>query len=236
MIITGESLSIYDVFDIAVNRISVTLDPNNLDRAHRTYERVQQWGSARYPIYGVNTGFGELAHIIIPSEKKTELQRNLLRSHAAASGEPFADDIVRAIMAVRLNCLMKGYSGVSNRALELMATLLNCGLHPIIPQKGSLGASGDLAPLAHMALVLIGEGELRVNGKIYQTRNVYDDRNIEPIELGYKEALAWINGTSAMTGVICLALVKAIDLLKLAVFASADAIQCLEASTRAFRP
>src|SRR6185312_7965014 len=179
-------------------------------------------------------GFGELAHVIVPPDKKTELQRNLVRSHAAGSGEPFNDEVVRAIMTVRLNCLMKGYSGVSDKAVELLASFLNQGIHPIIPRKGSLGASGDLSPLAHVALSLIGDGEVRVDGKVRHTQDVLGQQGLKPLELGFKEALALINGTSGMTGVACLALVKAIDLLKLAVFASADVVQCLEASTRAF--
>src|SRR6185312_8018232 len=234
MRITGESLSIYDVYDVAVDRTPVTLDRDCMDRVRRACERVQAWVVERHPIYGVNTGFGELAHVIVPPDKKTELQRNLVRSHAAGSGEPFNDEVVRAIMTVRLNCLMKGYSGVSDKAVELLASFLNQGIHPIIPRKGSLGASGDLSPLAHVALSLIGDGEVRVDGKVRHTQDVLGQQGLKPLELGFKEALALINGTSGMTGVACLALVKAIDLLKLAVFASADVVQCLEASTRAF--
>src|SRR5262245_15098814 len=116
MIISGETLSIYDVYDAAVNRTPVTLDPDQLDRVRRAHAHVQAWGMERQPIYGVNTGFGELAHMIIPPDRKTEHQENLIRTHAAGSGRPFNDDVVRAIMTARLNCLMKGHSGVSNKA------------------------------------------------------------------------------------------------------------------------
>lgn len=234
MILTGEDLSIYDVYNAAVNRAEISLDGPKLSEVKSTYDRVQEWGSARYPIYGVNTGFGELAHVIIPPTKKSELQCNLLRSHAAGSGEPFSDDVVRAMMIVRLNCLMKGHSGVSNKALELFAAFLNLGIHPIVPRKGSLGASGDLAPLAHIALSLIGEGQVRVNGDICFAKDVLRDFSLSPLDLGYKEALGLINGTSGMTGLACLTIVKAVYLLKLAVFASAYVIQCLEASSRPF--
>jgi histidine ammonia-lyase/tyrosine ammonia-lyase len=234
MLITGESMSVFDVYDVAVKGQKVALAAKQLERVIQACERVQAWGMARYPIYGVNTGFGELAHIIVPPDKKSQLQENLIRSHAAGAGEPFSDEVVRAIMVVRLNCLMKGYSGVSGKAVELLAAFLNQGIHPMIPRKGSLGASGDLAPLAHMALALIGEGEVRVAGKVRPAQEVFKECGFAPLELGFKEALALMNGTSGMTGVACLAYVQGIDLMKLAVLASADVVQCLGASTRAF--
>jgi tyrosine 2,3-aminomutase len=234
MILNGDGLSVYDVYDIAVNKAKVSLDEMKLNAVKGTYDRIQQWGSDGYPIYGVNTGFGELAHIRVPPQKKTELQCNLLRSHAAGSGEPFGDDVVRAIIAVRLNCLMRGYSGVSTGAVELLSSFLNLGIHPVVPRKGSLGASGDLAPLSHIALSLIGEGHVRVYNEIRCAKDVLGDYGLKPLVLGYKEALALINGTSGMTGLACLNLVKAVYLLKLAVFASADVIQCLEGSSGPF--
>ncbi len=234
MIVRGESMTVFDVYDIAVQRAAVNLDPDCLQRVRQTCERVQAWGMARYPIYGVNTGFGELAHIIVPPDRKSQLQENLIRSHAAGAGEPFSDEVVRAIMAVRLNCLMKGYSGVSGDAVELLAAFLNYGIHPVIPRKGSLGASGDLAPLAHLALALIGGGTVRVDGPPRNAGEVLEQYGLRPLKLGFKEALALMNGTSGMTGVACLALVRGIEVLKLAVLASADIVQCLEASTRPF--
>ncbi len=234
MIITGENLSIYDVYKIAVAGESVELDKTSLNKVSQCYERVQEWGDAEHPIYGVNTGFGELVCMIVPSQYKSDLQRHLLRSHAAGGGENFSDEIVRAIMVTRLNSLMKGYSGTSLQAVELLQQFLNRRLHPLIPQQGSVGASGDLAPLAHMAITLIGDGYLRVNGQVRKAAEVLQEQNLEPLELGYKEALALINGTSAMTGTACIALVRAYQLLKLAIVATADVVQCLGGSTRAF--
>jgi histidine ammonia-lyase/tyrosine ammonia-lyase len=234
VIISGERLSIYDVYEIAVNKKAVKLDQTQIRKVGETYKRVQKWGSAKYPIYGVNTGFGELIHVIIPPHFKSELQRNLVRSHAAGGGEPFTDEVVRAMMTARLNCLMKGYSGVSTQAVELMQQFLNSEIHPVVLQQGSLGASGDLAPLAHLTLPLIGDGYVRVKGQVRKSAEVLQELNLKPLELGFKEALALINGTSGMTGAASLSLVKAYRLLKLAILASADIIQCLNASTRPF--
>jgi tyrosine 2,3-aminomutase len=232
--ITGSGLSISDVYDIAVNGAPVKLDGESLKAVKRSYDRVQEWGAAKHPMYGVNTGFGELAHIIIPPQFKSALQYNLLRSHAAGIGETFPDEVVRAIMVARLNCLMKGYSGVSPQSVELLQHFLNHGIHPVIPQQGSLGASGDLSPLAHMALPLIGDGFVRIDGALRRSAEVLEEQNLQPIKAGFKEALALINGTSGMTGAACIALVKAYKLLKLELLASADFLQCLSGSSRAF--
>lgn len=234
MDIIGSKLSVFDVYKVAVEGESVAINHEQLQKVKASFERIQEWGAARIPIYGVNTGFGELIHMIIPPKFKSELQRNLLCSHAAGSGPPFPDEIVRAIMTVRLNCLMKGYSGVSPQAVQLMQELLNRRIHPVIPQQGSLGASGDLAPLSHMALPLIGEGYVRSNGQTRAAIEVLAQEELKPLELGFKEGLALVNGTSAMTGVACVAIVRASMLLRLALVASAAVVQCLGASTRPF--
>lgn len=234
MKITGTGLSIYDIYDIAVKDEPVQLDPKELEKVRGAFDRVQAWGEARYPIYGVTTGFGEMIHVIIPPKFKSDLQCNLLRSHSAGGGEPFCDQVVRAIIAVRLNCLMKGRSGVSPQALEMLQHFLNHHIHPVIPQQGSLGASGDLAPLSHMALPLIGGGLVRRNGQVYSSAEVLEQEGLEPLKPGFKEGLALVNGTSAMTAAACIALVRAYKLVKLAIVATADLLQCLGGSTRPF--
>lgn len=234
MKITGDNLTIQDVYEVAVKGTSIELDSHQLEQVASACERVQKWGSQSYPIYGVNTGFGELAHIIIPADCKTKLQMNLLRSHAAGGGEMFPDYAVRAMMLARVNCFMKGYSGVSVEAVGLIREFLNRGIHPVVPQQGSLGASGDLAPLSHLALPLIAEGEVRVNGKVRPSAEVLAEEKLKPLELGYKEALALINGTSGMTGLASLMLERAYLLLQYSVLATAAFVQCLEGSTRAF--
>lgn len=232
--ITGENLSIYDVYNIAVNKAQVELDRAQLVKVKDTYDRVQKWGEAKHPIYGVNTGFGELINAIIPPQFKSELQYNLLRTHAAGAGQPFANEVVRAIMTVRLNCLMKGYSGASLQVVTLLQEFLNRDINPVIPQQGSLGASGDLSPLAHMALPLIGDGYVSFKGDTRRSSEVLEEESLKPVIPGFKEALSLINGTSGMTGAASLALVKAFRLLQTEIVASVDFVQCLGASTRAF--
>jgi histidine ammonia-lyase/tyrosine ammonia-lyase len=198
------------------------------------FDRVQTWGREQHPIYGVNTGFGEMISVIIPPELGSQLQYNLLRSHAAGGGEPFSDAIVRAIMAVRANCLIKGYSGISTTAIELLKELMNRGIYPIVPQQGSLGASGDLGPLAQMALAVIGDGYVRYKGEKRKSSEVLAEHGLAPLVPSFKEALAMINGTSPMTAVAGIAIHNGYHLLRLALFASAYAVQCLNASTRPF--
>src|SRR5579883_1726595 len=135
MKLTGEHLSVFDVFAVAVQREEIELSAEQLEAIQQVHERVQTWGEEKHPIYGVNTGFGELVHMLIPPQYKTDLQVNLLRSHAAGGGEPFPDDIVRAIMTVRLNYFTKGYSGISARGVYLLQQFLNRQIHPVVPQQ-----------------------------------------------------------------------------------------------------
>ena len=234
MIVSGKNHTVFEVYDVAVNREPVELDPRQMEKVEETYVRVQVWGTESFPIYGVNTGFGHLINFIVPPRFKSELQRNLLLSHAAGSGPLFPDEVVRAMMVARMNCHLKAHSGVSSQAVRMMAEFLNRGLHPVVPEQGSLGASGDLATLSHLALPLIGHGSLRVNGEIRPAAQVLAEHGMVPLELGYKEALALINGTSGMTGAAALALVHAGKLVQLALVATADIVQALHGSTRPF--
>lgn len=234
MLIRGEGLTIEDVYAVAVLGEKVEVDPAQLKMAQETCDRIQQWGAEGHPIYGVTTGFGEMVYMSIPARFEVELQENLLRTHAAGGGPLFPDEVVRAIQVSRLNCLSKGYSGVSAPTLELMAEFLNRGIHPVVPQQGSLGASGDLAPLSHLALPLIGAGKVRYRGEIRPSSEVLAAEGLEPVELGYKDGLALINGTSGMTGAAALALSRAQRLLRLATWSSSAFIQVMRGSTRAF--
>jgi len=234
MIVSGENHTVFEVYDVAVNREPVELDARSIRKVEETFVRVQAWGAESFPIYGVNTGFGHLINFIVPARYRSELQRNLLLSHAAGGGPLFPDEVVRAMMVARMNCHLKGHSGVSPRAVRMMAELLNRGLHPVVPEQGSLGASGDLATLSHLALPLIGCGSLRADGEIRPAAEVLFAHGMEPLELGYKEALALINGTSGMTGAASLALVRASRLVQLALVATADIVQALHGSTRPF--
>ncbi|MDY7232751.1 HAL/PAL/TAL family ammonia-lyase [Hyalangium rubrum] len=233
-VVDGERLSIFDIWRVAVDGVGVELAPECERAIEATHARVQEWGLRQEPIYGVNTGFGEMIRVAIPPEHGSQLQYNLLRSHAAGWGEPFPDEVVRAVMAVRLNCLAQGYSGVSIEGAHLLEELINRRIHPIIPQQGSLGASGDLGPLAQMALALIGEGEVRYEGRRRKAAVVLEEHGLRPLVPGFKEGLALINGTAPMTAVAALALVDSYHLLRLALLVSADVVQCLGGSTQPF--
>lgn len=232
--VQGEGLTVEDVRRVAVGREPVQISDKQLGKVGNTCERIQQWGRDGHPIYGVTTGFGELVYMTIPSKFETELQENLLRSHAAGAGDPFPEDVVRAIMVARLNCLSKGYSGIGTETLELMAELLNRGIHPVVPQQGSLGASGDLAPLSHLALPLIGAGRVTYRGEVRDSAEVLAAEGLTPVKLGYKDGLALINGTSGMTGVASLAMLRAERVLRLALWATGAFVQVLRGSTRPF--
>jgi tyrosine 2,3-aminomutase len=234
VLIRGEGLTIDDLYAVAVLGESVELDKDQLKMVDDTCERIQQWGSEGHPIYGVTTGFGEMVLMSIPPKYERTLQENLLRSHAAGGGSPFADEVVRAIQVSRLNCLIKGYSGIGSEPLRLMGEFLNRRIHPLVPEQGSLGASGDLAPLSHLALPLIAAGRVRYQGQTRPSSEVLAEEGLAPIRLGYKDGLALINGTSGMTGVAALALVSARRLLRLALWASAAFIQVMGGSTRAY--
>lgn len=234
LVLSGEDLEIEGVDDVARFGRSVVLDDEALSRAVSTHERVQEWGLSGVPIYGVNTGFGELIHLIVPARYRSDLQANLIRSHAAGGGPVFSEEVVRAVMLVRLNCLMKGHSGVGREVLERVVDMLRLGIHPVVPQQGSLGASGDLAPLSHVALGITGQGMGTSGGDPLPMADLFARHGLAPVELGYKEGLALINGTSAMTALSALNLVRTRRLLKLAVVGSAWIVQCLNASVRPF--
>lgn len=232
--ISGDGLTIASVREIACGQARVRIADSAIERVRHSHERVTAWGEAQRPMYGVNTGFGEMAHVAVPPKYRTELQVNLLRGHAAGAGPLLPGQVVRAIQAARINALARGYSGVAPATLRLMADLLNEGIQPLVPEQGSLGASGDLAPLSHVALPLIGEGEVLADGQRMPAATALDKHGLKPVVLGFKEGLALINGTSAMTGAAAIALSDAYSLAELAIMLSALITECLRGSTRAF--
>ncbi|MFN2570598.1 MAG: histidine ammonia-lyase [Gemmatimonadales bacterium] len=185
----GHSLSIADVVAVARRDVPVALDPKALEAVNASREAVDAALERGQTMYGVNTGFGKLAHVRIPAEQTRQLQLNLIRSHASGVGEPLARDAVRAMMLLRANVLVRGTSGVRAVLPELLVEMLNRQIHPTVPSQGSVGASGDLAPLSHLALAMIGEGDVKVP---------------RPITLQAKEGLAFVNGTQAQTGLAAL--------------------------------
>ena len=179
----------------------------------------------RRVVYGVNTGFGSLCNVSISKEDTVQLQENLIRTHSAGYGEPFSEDIVRAIMLIRINSLIKGYSGIRLSTVEALLAMLNVGVHPYIPEKGSLGASGDLAPLAHMVLPLLGLGKAYYKGTLYSGKEAMEKAGLKMIQLSAKEGLAFINGTTVLNAVGALATYDAIQLLKLSDVAGALSLE-----------
>jgi len=185
-------------------------------------------------IYGINTGFGALADVRIAPNELRQLQLNLLRSHAAGVGESLPDEVVRAMMAQRANVLAKGYSGCRPLVIEALIAMLNRGVHPVIPSRGSVGASGDLAPLAHLALVAIGEGRARFQGETVPGAEALRRANLTPLVLEAKEGLALLNGTQAMCAVGGLALLEAEQLTDAADIAGAMTLDALKGTPVAF--
>jgi histidine ammonia-lyase len=186
------------------------------------------------PVYGVNTGFGHLASVSVPAEELRELQVNLVRSHCAGTGEPFPREVVRAVLALRANVLARGHSGARPLVARHLLRLLRADLLPVVPSQGSVGASGDLAPLAHVALAAIGEGEVLVKGRRRPAGRALREAGIEPLRLEAKEGLALINGTQVSTAQAVLALVRAEELLRAADLAAAVAVEALRATVRAY--
>ena len=202
-------------------------------RARRVVEDVVARGD---PAYGINTGFGSFADVHIPADRLRELQLNLVRSHAAGVGEPLAEAETRALMLLRANVLAKGFSGIRQETLERLLEMLNRRVHPVIPSQGSVGASGDLAPLAHLALALVGEGLAVHDGRLQPSAAALQAAGLGPVTLEAKEGLALINGTQLMTAVAALALIDAERLVRTADVLGALTLDALQGTDVAFDP
>lgn len=215
---------------------AVTLSGEARQRVAKTADFLKSKIAEGGTHYGINTGFGLLAQVRIPASDIEQLQLNLLRSHACGTGEPLADAQVRAMLLLRANTLIQGHSGVRVEVVEQILGCLNAGVHPVIPEQGSVGASGDLAPLAHLALVLIGEGEARFRGKVLPGAEALASAGMKPLKLGAKEGLALINGTQFMTAIGALALAEAEHLCDVADAAGALTLEALKGTEAAFDP
>lgn len=217
IIIDGRDLTIEDVVNVSRNGYKVELSDDVINKVKLSRKLVDKFVDEQKVVYGITTGFGKFSDVVISKEETHTLQRNLIISHACGVGEPLEEDIVRAIMLLRINNLSQGYSGVRVETLNTLVGMLNNDVHPIIPEKGSLGASGDLAPLAHMVLTMIGEGEAIYNGKRMTSKEAMNLAGVDILpELSSKEGLALINGTQVMTAIGALTTYDAMNLLKLA--------------------
>ena len=230
----GSSLTIEALLDIADRNVPVALTDAARERVRAARAVVEARARGDEPAYGINTGFGSFADVRIPADALETLQLNLLRSHAAGVGELLPPRTVRAVIALRANVLAKGFSGISLDALDALIALVNAGVHPAVPSRGSVGASGDLAPLAHLALVLIGEGGALDNGRVVPGADALRRAGLAPIRLGPKEGLALINGTQPSTAVLALALAAAEQLARAADVAAALSIDALRGSIHPF--
>lgn len=231
----GSSLTLDRLVAIAEGSARVALADAARDRVRAARVVVEEFAREDDPTYGINTGFGRFASVKIPPESLDALQVNLLRSHAAGVGDPLPVPAVRAMMALRANVLAKGFSGIRLETLELLIALLNERVHPVVPSRGSVGASGDLAPLAHLALVLIGEGEAWRGGRRLRGNEALAEAGLSPVVLRSKEGLALINGTQASTALLGLAISGAEHLARVADIAAAMSIDGLQGSTRPFQ-
>ncbi|WP_245988699.1 histidine ammonia-lyase [Flexivirga caeni] len=219
-------LSIADVVAVARHGARVEIEPESLAEVARSRAVIEQLADDPVPHYGVSTGFGALATKHIPLASRAQLQRSLVRSHAAGSGPEVEREVVRALMLLRISTLATGRTGIRVEVLETYVGMLNAGITPVVREYGSLGCSGDLAPLAHCALALMGEGEVRdASGELLATAVAFAAAGLTPVELREKEGLALINGTDGMLGMLCLAIT---DLTELAKFADITAAMSVE--------
>jgi histidine ammonia-lyase len=233
--LTGAGLAVGDVVAVARGEAPVAVSDRARELMVVSAAAVQRALRAPEPAYGVSTGFGSLANVVIPAERREELQRALVRSHAAGMGPPVEREVVRAMMLLRARTLAMGFSGARPVVAERIVALLNAGLTPVVPEHGSLGASGDLAPLAHCALTLLGEGELELPGGARRAAaGALAGAGIEPLTLIAKEGLALINGTDGMLGMLVLAVEDLARLLRVADVTAAMSVEALLGTDRAF--
>ncbi|NWF55994.1 MAG: histidine ammonia-lyase [Syntrophaceae bacterium] len=236
VILDGENLTLEEVQEVAVGRAEIKIHPSAGEKVKKARAFVERALCEGEKIYGVTTGFGLLSDRLISLPQIDELQRNLIRSHSVGVGPFFDEPTTRAIMVLRANVIAKGYSGVRMEVLRRLADMVNRGVHPLIPEQGSVGASGDLAPLAHLASVMIGEGEAFYQGKKMAGRKAMEKAGIPLVTLKAKEGLSLINGTQVMTAVGLLALLRAERLSKAADIVGACTLDALKGTFSAFDP
>jgi histidine ammonia-lyase len=235
IVIDGGHLTSADVIAVAREGAKVELGPGAYERMQRTRAYVDDAAAGERPVYGITTGFGGLASMMIPADERVEMQHAILRSHAAGMGPPVEAEVARALLLLRIATLAKGYSGVRPLLVERMVELLNSGIVPYVPEFGSLGASGDLAPLSHATLLLIGEGQvLGDDGTPQPAAPALADAGIDPISLDAKEGLALINSTDGMLGMLVLACSDALRLFRTADVIAAMSIEALLGTDRPF--
>ncbi len=236
VVVGSHPLTVTKLVEIALGA-TIKMDSEALERVDEGWGLIKSLANDTVPHYGVSTGFGALATTFIPQDRRHQLQHSLIRSHAAGSGSEVEREVVRGLMALRLQTLLTGRTGVRREVCELYAGMLNAGVTPVVHEYGSLGCSGDLAPLAHVALVAIGEGRARMaSGEVVSGAQALRSVGLEPLELWEKEGLALINGTDGMLAMLCLGLYRATALLEFADLAAAMSVEGLMGTDRVFQP
>jgi len=233
-LLTGESIPLAQLALLSKSKVQVGLDPDAVQRMRASRAAVEEVLARGEAVYGINTGFGKLSEVRIPNEDLVRLQENLVRSHACGLGEPLPPDEVRVMLLLRANVLAKGLSGARVEVAEALLALLEHDVLPWVPSRGSVGASGDLSPLAHLALTLLGEGDASWNGKRVPSKDALDEAGLTPLKLSAKEGLALLNGTQAMTSVGALAMERAWRLVRLADISGALTLEALLGTPTAF--
>jgi histidine ammonia-lyase len=232
--IDNQLITLADLRDAWLNPVTVSLGNNACQRIAESNELIDTVVAGGERVYGVNTGFGQLARVRVSSDELVHLQENLVRSHAVGVGEDLGDEIVRLVMLMKVIALAEGFSGVRVTLVEALCALLNNNIYPRIPAKGSVGASGDLAPLAHMAGVLIGVGEVRVNGTVVSAAVALREAGLEPIKLAPKEGLALLNGTQVSTALALAAAFRVENILAAALTSGAMSSDAIKGSDTPF--
>lgn len=234
LVLTGSSLTLESLVDVAFHGRAAVLSEDARRRIDASRAVIDRAVREDRVVYGVTTGFGKFSDVVIPRDKLQQLQRNLVESHAAGVGELLPSATVRALMLLRANCLACGFSGVRRETVELLLSMLAAGIHPCVPSQGSVGASGDLAPLAHLARAVMGEGDVEFRGRLISARGALASVGLVPAVFEAKEGLALINGTQLTTSVGGLALARLLSLLKAADLVTALTIDALKGTDAAF--
>ena len=236
MELNGKALALEQIAAVAIGDEHVAISPSARPGIAASRKVIEQIVARDAVVYGVNTGFGKLSDVRVPQDELRQLQLNLVRSHACGIGQPLSEPEVRAMMLLRANVLTLGFSGIRWNVIELLCEMLNRRVHPVVPEKGSVGASGDLAPLAHLALSVIGEGEVFFEGQRMASAEALQRAKLKPVELEAKEGLALLNGTQAMHAVGGLALLRAQRLARVADVSGAMSLEALKGTPVAFDP
>jgi histidine ammonia-lyase len=232
--LNGQALTLEQIAAVAIGDEQVAISPPARLRIAASRKVIEQIVARDSVVYGVNTGFGKLSDVRVPQDELRQLQLNLVRSHACGIGAPLSEPEGRAMMLLRANVLTLGFSGIRRDVIELLCEMLNRRVHPVVPEKGSVGASGDLAPLAHLALSVIGEGEVFFEGQRMASAEALQRAKLKPLELEAKEGLALLNGTQAMHAVGGLALLRAQRLARVADVSGAMSLEALKGTPVAF--